>query len=205
MNNIPSFEEICKRCNKHPKMVHGCYIFGSRVYGTADRYSDWDIMLIANSSSHEIEFNDGRFNIHIVTPYRFKEWCDVNHIKAIECMFAPAWAQLKHFDYEFIFKEDSFRHNISHAVSNSWVKCKKKLMESSYYTGIKSMFHSLRIANFGIQFANHGKIDFASMNWLWWELTNREGEWNWLELKEKYQPLRNELLTEFRTFVKKEK
>jgi predicted nucleotidyltransferase len=105
---IPTFEEICERVGKHPKMVHGCYIFGSQVYGTADNHSDWDIMLIANSSVPELEHDDGRFNIHTVTPDKFKEWCDVNHIKAIECLLAPSQFQLKPFDYDFKFKEDSF-------------------------------------------------------------------------------------------------
>lgn len=198
---IPTFGEICERVGKHPKMVHGCYIFGSQVYGTADNHSDWDIMLIANSSVPELEHNDGRFNIHTVTPDKFKEWCYVNHIKAIECMFAQPQFQLKPFDYEFKFKEASFRHNISHTVSNSWVKSKKKLMQSDYYIGVKSLFHSLRIANFGIQFAKTGKIEFSEMNWLWKELMERE--WNWLELEAKYKPLRNNLMSEFRTLCEK--
>lgn len=198
---VPAFEEICERVGKHPKMVHGCYIFGSQVYGTADNYSDWDVMLIANSSVPELEHNDGRFNIHTVTPDKFKEWCDVNHIKSIECMFAPPQFQLKPFDYEFRFKEASFRHNISHTVSNSWVKSKKKLIQSDYYIGIKSLFHSLRIADFGIQFAKKGEIEFSEMNWLWNELMKRN--WTWLELEAKYKPLKNELMTEFRTLCKK--
>jgi len=198
---IPRFEEICERAGKHPKMVHGCYIFGSQVYGTADNHSDWDIMLIVNSSVPELEHNDGRFNIHTVTPDKFKEWCDVNHIKAIECLYAPSWAQLKPFDYEFKFKEDSFRHNISHTVSNSWVKCKKKLMQGDYYIGIKSLFHSLRIAEFGIQFGKTCEIEFHSMNWLWKELMSKE--WNWLELEERWKPTRNELMTEFRKICEK--
>jgi hypothetical protein len=76
-------------------------------------------------------------------------------------------------------------------------------MQSDYRIGVKSMFHALRIADFGIQFAKTGKIEFGSMNWVWREIESRE--WNWLELQNRFQPLRNELLTEFRKLANKEK
>jgi hypothetical protein len=41
------------------------------------------------------------------------------------------------------------------------------------------------------------------MNWVWKEIESRE--WNWLELQNRFQPLRNELLTEFRKLANKEK
>ena len=196
----PSLSEICEAVGKHPKLVKGCYVFGSRVYGTSDTYSDWDIILIANAPSPEVEHRIGNLNVHVVVPDKFKEWVRVNHIKAIECLFAPKWAQIKPFECEFVFKEDSFRHNISHTVSNSWVKARKKIENGDYYIGIKSLFHSLRIASFGQQFSSLGKIDFGSMNYIWAEIISRDvdKEWEWMELKEKYQTIRNSLLTEFR-------
>lgn len=201
MDNIPTFEEVYNAVGKHPKLIKGCYIFGSRVYGTASEESDWDIILVANASSPNVEYNVGKFNIHIIVPSEFEKLVRDNHIKVIECLFAPKWAQLKPYPIEFVFKPDSFRHNVSHTVSNSWVKCKKKLGQGDYYIGIKSLFHSLRIASFGLQFAVEGDIIFSSMNDVWDDLKSRE--WTWEELKEKYQPRRNELLTTFRKFCEK--
>jgi len=198
---IPTLEEVCAEVGKHPKMVKGCYVFGSRVYGTASEGSDWDIILVANASAPEVEHKSEKMNIHILTPDRFAKELRDNHIRALECINSPGWAIIKPTPLEFIYKPESFHHNISHTVSNSWVKCKKKLAQGDYYIGLKSIFHSLRIANFGIQFAKTGKIDYAAMNWLWEELSSRE--WTWDELKEKYQPLRNELLTEFRELAAK--
>jgi predicted nucleotidyltransferase len=201
MNNVPTFDEVCKAVNKRPEFIKGCYIFGSRVYGTASENSDWDIILVANASSPDVEYNVDKFNIHIIVPDLFEKLVRDNHIKAIECIFAPEWAQLKPYPIEFVFKPDSFRHNISHTVSNSWVKSKKKLTQGDYYIGIKSIYHSLRIASFGIQFAVHRDIVFSTMNWMWDDLNNRT--WTWEELQEKYQPIRNNLLTNFRTLCEK--
>ena len=198
---VPTLAEICKVVNKHPKMVHGCYVFGSRVYGTANEASDWDIILIANAPSPEVEYKSDKFNVHVIVPDKFRKDVKDNHIRAIECLFAPEWAQIKPFECEFVYKPDSFRHNISHTVSNSWVKAKKKLEQGDYYIGLKSLFHALRIAKFGIEFAENGKISFESSNWIWTKLSSRK--WTWEELKEYWQPTRNELLTTFRSFCDK--
>lgn len=192
----PQIEDILKVANVHPSRVKGCYLFGSRVYGTASETSDWDVILVANSSSPEREFKSELLNVHVIVPDLFTKYAYDNHVKAIECLFAPDWAVLKPFPYVFEYRERSFRHNFSHTISNSWVKCMKKLAQDDYYQGVKSIFHSLRIAAFGVQFATEYKIDFGSANWIWEEISARE--WTWEELKEKYQPLRNSLLTQLR-------
>ena len=61
------------------------------------------------------------------------------------------------------------RNSFSHVASNSFVKCKKKIeVEASYdpHTGRKSLWHSLRIVDFGIQILKHDKIiDYSSVNY----------------------------------------
>ena len=194
---IPTLEQISKTAKIHPFKIKGCYIFGSRVYLTNSPESDWDIILVANNSVNEVEIKTTELNIHVITPDAFSKLVEDNHIKAIECLFAPSWAILKPFDIEFTYKPASFRHNVSQTVSNSWVKARKKIeLENEPHIGIKSLFHSLRIANFGIQFAKTGKIDFTAMNDVWKDISTSKVDWK--EFKDKYQPLRNELLTEFR-------
>jgi predicted nucleotidyltransferase len=202
MNDL--YNRVLEASKIHPSRVKGCYVFGSRVYGTSSDNSDWDIILIANTSSYEVEVKSVDLNIHIITPDIALKYSKDNHIKAIECILAPEWAILKKFEFEFIYKEDSFRHNISHTVSNSWVKAKKKLDQGDYYLGIKSLFHSLRIANFGIQYATSGEIQFDKCNWIWQEINLADHIFTWEHLKERWQPIRNEYLTEFRKLVKKE-
>lgn len=192
----PTLNDIIKEAKVHPSRVKGCYIFGSRVYGTSSEISDWDVILVCNTSATERELKSDLYNIHIIIPAVFEKLIKDNHVKAIECLFAPDWAVLKKFPCEFKLKMDSLRHNYSHTVSNSWVKCKKKLEQGDYYIGVKSIFHSIRIADFGIQFVKTGGINYESMNWLWDEIKTKE--WTWEELKEKYQPLRNSKMTEFR-------
>lgn len=80
------------------------------------------------------------------------------------------------------------------------------MAQNDDYIGKKSLFHSLRIADFGIQIAKEGKITSFTkpysknlVNESYMSLLNDVMSLNtWDELKEKYQNIANNLRTEFR-------
>ena len=81
------------------------------------------------------------------------------------------------------------------------MKCKKKLeIEDSYNPKVakKSLWHSLRIIDFGIQIISFGKIeDYSSVNYLYSEIVeSNQNKWDYF--KKKYKPLYNSLKTKFR-------
>jgi predicted nucleotidyltransferase len=201
MEKSDILERACRISGTHPSRVKGCYVFGSRVYGTASEKSDWDIILVANSSSYEVEYNDELFNVHVLTPSIFEKYVKDNHIKAAEWLYAPDWAIVKPYPIEMEYDPAKFRHSVSHVSSNAWVKAKKKIEQGDYYIGIKSMFHSLRVIKFGIQFAENRKIDFESAKWIWDDIQTKT--WEWEELKYKYIGLQHSYLTKFRKLAPK--
>jgi predicted nucleotidyltransferase len=102
---IPTLDEIVKISGIHPSRVFNVYIFGSRVYGTSNDKSDWDIIMVANNSVSSIEKKGELFNIHIYTPDKFQEDLDWHRINNLECIYAPDWAILKE-DRKFTFTFD---------------------------------------------------------------------------------------------------
>ena len=139
--------------------------------------------------------------------------------KNIECLFAPSWAKLQEkIKFDFTLDVKKLRHATSHVSSNSWVKCKKKLEIGDYHTGIKSIFHSLRIPIFSTQLIENGQIDFTSANFIWNRIMRVDSDWcnysdlpsvisyknwNWEELDLEFRELRNNILTEFRKITEK--
>ena len=194
--------DIIKAAGLHPKRVHNIYLFGSRVYGTADEMSDWDIVIVANNSVEAIEIKSDLYNIHIYTPKKFQEDLDWHMPKNIECLFSPQWTKLQeNIKFNFSLDIKKLRHATSHVSSNSWVKSKKKLEIGDYHTGIKSLFHSLRIPIFSTQLVKTGEIDFSSANYIWDKLKSKV--WNWEELDLEFREMRNNILTEFRKVTEK--
>ena len=203
MKNIPTSEEVIQRAKIHPLKVKCIYVFGSRVYGTNSHGSDWDFIMVANTSISNQEIRSGDFNIHIITPDQFQEDLLNHKIQMLECYFAPTWAKiLEDREWEFKLDMGRLRHSISHVSSNSWVKCKKKLAQGDYYIGLKSIFHSIRIPMFGTQIAKFGKIvDFSCANKIWEDM-NKEN-WTWTQLDNRYRELQHSVLSEFRKYASK--
>jgi predicted nucleotidyltransferase len=209
-----TIDDIIKTSGLHKSRVHNIYVFGSRVYQTHSDNSDWDIIVVANNSVEAIEIKSDLYNIHIYTPKKFQEDLDWHMPKNIECYFAPIWAKLQEkINFDFTLDVKKLRHATSHVSSNSWVKSKKKLEIGDYHTGIKSIFHSLRIPIFSTQLIENGQIDFTSANFIWNKIMRVDSDWcnysdlpsvvsyknwNWEELDLEFRELRNNILTEFR-------
>ena len=191
-------QDILNIINIHPKRLINIYQFGSSVYLTNNKNSDKDFVVIAKSSITDKEFKTDLYNIHLLSEDRFLLGLKNHNIRDIECLMAPDWAKIlvkKNFNFEL--KKPNLRHFISHINSNSIVKCKKKLTQGDYYIGTKSLFHSMRIANFGIQLATDNKItDFSSCNWIWEEINSKK--WTWEELDNRWRPYNNDIMHDFR-------
>jgi hypothetical protein len=180
------------------------YQFGSRVYGNNTEESDYDDI-----------------NIQVFTIESFKNSLNNHDIVVLECLFLPDSNIYKKlwYDYQIVewgnFKQldkQKLRTSISTITSNSWVKGKKKLtVANDYdkYLAIKSVFHSLRILDFGIQIATENKIyNYSSTNWLYYELVELSDKYErdelWDIIDNKYRSLYNSKSTEFKRLCPKE-
>ncbi len=168
------------------------YLFGSHVYRTNHENSDIDVILVAQ------EYFDAKdVNIHVYTETQFQSLLNKGEIQMLECFFAPKEFVLKEsvifnilFDRTF---SEHLRISISTICSNSWVKGKKKLVIQGDYDlnlALKSVFHSLRILDYGIQISeNQSIINFESSNWILAELKQLseryqyDALWNQIEVK----------------------
>lgn len=196
-----TLEEVIDKSGLNPIRILNIYLFGSQIYGTASEKSDYDILIIANTPYPERELVVDNFNMHILTLDRFIEGLKNFNIRNIECLQSPFILKENIF-IPFDIKVPPLRHSISHTCNNSWAKCKKKLEQGDYYIGIKSLFHALRIAMFGIQLVEHGKIiDWGCSNYIWENLISKN--WTWEELDSFYRKERNNTLSHFRKITTK--
>lgn len=189
--------------------VLNVYIFGSRVYGTATPASDTDIILIAKKY-----FDSNDINVHVYTVEQFQLMLNRFDIQALECMFSPVPFILKEKRVFVlpVLNKQLLRVSISTITSNSWVKGKKKLIVSGDYDlnlAIKSIFHSLRILDYGIQIATYGSIqNFGSMNYVLADLKKLSEEYQhdelWQKIDVKYRKVFNSMTTQFKLLAPKD-
>lgn len=179
------------------------YPYGSKVYG-CNMNGDEDLVIIMDTEDkkHETQYTLGNRDMTFYTKDTFQEKLFNHDITAMECFFLPQNLKQKELiKFDFDLDLEKLRYSVSKVSSNSFVKAKKKLtVEKDFnpYIGRKSLFHSLRILMFGIQIAKYGKIiDYSEANYLWDEIINNQSE-QWEDYKTKYQPIFNQLKSEFK-------
>ena len=190
------------------------YFYGSYLYGTFNKKSDYDYIAIYDqdidvSDTIKIDF-PVKMNITLMSPKYFKKRIKNHNIDVLECIFTDDKYKLEQIKFDFKLNKDKLRRSISAVCSNSYVKCKKKLVQGDDYIGKKSLFHSLRIADYGIQIAKNSKIvsfdncysetlkDYKTFKNLFDEIMTFN---TWNELNEKYKHIANNIRTEFRKYA----
>ena len=188
------------------------YPYGSTVYGTDNLMSDRDFILVDGSVERTKKEQDSFAGVDF-NFYGGLDWVKKLHnhdIDALECHFLPKEMKINEpYKYDFYLNLSQLRKSISTSSNHSWVKAKKKIIvENDHHSGLKSLFHSLRILNFGIQIATHGTIkDYSAANDYMSQIQSayrapREGD-TWQILHDKFKPEFNRLSTEFKKLAPK--
>jgi len=200
-----TYKDLLDRVKMNDKDILNVYQYGSHVYGTNRKTSDFDFQIIVANKERD-EFSDNLINIFFYTPTEFEAKLKNHDIMALECYFAPEhciWKELLKFNFDLDLSK--LRSSLSAKADNSFVKAKKKfLVEKDYdpLIGKKSLFHSLRILRFGIQIAEKNQIyNFQECNELFTEIMDTYHDWP--SLFNQYKKQYNELKSLFRLVAPK--
>ncbi len=184
------------------------YPFGSQIYGTNTKNSDKDYIAVCKELPLEGSLYDkDNVCVHYLTVNNYQNLLDQNEIQALECHFLPKSKVIKQtMAFDLVINKENLRRSISTISSNSWVKGKKKLIIQGDYDkwlAIKSIFHSLRILNFGIQVAEEQSIYvYSAMNYILDDLIkigkDKESVELWELIDGKYRETFNKLSSQFK-------
>ncbi len=190
------------------KRLLNVYRLGSVVYESYDYDSDEDFIVVTDKW-----FDSMNLNVHVFTINDFQSLLNIGEIQMLECYFLPTQHKLK-IEHNFTLNLDLYklRTSISTITSNSWVKGKKKLIVMGDYdlrVALKSIFHSLRILDYGVQIASEGEIiQYNSMNYVLSDLWKLSKDYNYEELWEKidlkYRKTFNSLSSQFKQLCPKD-
>lgn len=183
------------------------YRYGSFVYGTDNENSDEDMISIISDDCEEMEddimqSHCGDYDITFIKESKFIEKIKNHDIDALECIFLPNDMIIGDNKYLQYFQLDlpTLRSSISAICNNSYAKAKKKLIvkkDYDFYKAMKSLFHSIRIFEFGKQVAVFGKItNYQACNHIW-HMINKETSTDWNYYHAKYKPIWNEYHSSF--------
>lgn len=189
---------------------YALYPYGSRIYGTAQKHSDWDYIAVDDNFATG-EMSRGSANIKFMNLQHFQKLLDEHHIIALECFFLPEdKVEIKPAKpWKFKLDRVKLRHSFMEKASKDWVKAKKKFIspydkvQNELYRGKKSLFHAFRILSYGIQISKFGKIiAYNEMNDVYLKImTNTSTIWE--DYEKDWKPFFNTLSSDFRKVAPK--
>jgi len=173
----------------NPIKAKNIYVYGSKVYGTDRPDSDIDVIITACTMDAHKEYNDGEYNIHLITPDIFEDKLRKHDIHQLECIFAPSFAIIQEkTDYrtDFELNRDKLKKKVLSQSTHSWHQAKIRMRDGDIERGAKALFHSLRMLVFAEQILNEGCIfDFSEANY-WYEQIIEDNAYEWPAYKNKW-------------------
>tara|TARA_Y100000034_G_scaffold136937_2_gene217357 strand:- start:102 stop:914 length:813 start_codon:yes stop_codon:yes gene_type:complete len=173
--NIP--EEILNELNEQLSTFRGfnVYLYGSHVYGTASKGSDYDFLVILRDEEKVEQYISDTIDITYVHINDFLKNIgkgDINYIEALKNeVYSSKDLSIKiKFNPRFIHSTmdkcyNSYRKGISYTKSKD---------ESKVYRGKKSLFHSVRMMSFFRDLVKYEEISFSAANIYYYDIMENE-------------------------------
>lgn len=191
------------------------FSYGSAVYENK-KPADYDFIVISDKDYFQESFIHNGINLEI-SNYNQKEFFNLlndHDISMIECIKIDHPKkyinnEITNLVKNFEISKDKLRIAISSKSSNSYVKAKKKLIVEEDFDiniSLKSLWHSFRILDFGIQIVEKGFIEPTSQNKLYDEILKDYlllGN-NWESIHDKYKKEHNKLNSQFKLLCPKQ-
>lgn len=186
-------------------------LWGSRLYGCERPSSDHDFQLIVPDRlvedtriSLSRNWNSRHGDVHLHSQAEYSQAFEDYKPWAVEVRFAPMLYYTVGsgaiFPAHQKLDKKKLRDEFARTASNSFVKCKKKLITHDDFNPVvakKSMFHSLRLLDYAWQIAKTGTIkDWASCNGHLDNLIKMPSDWKAIEAE--YKPVYNQLASALR-------
>jgi len=218
LTNINFSDTTMTRVIKHHEIL-GLYIYGSRLWDTANEKSDLDYCIIVDDNSVIFELSDGYIqkesediDLHIMSATYYEDLvrnCD-------EFALSIYFQKYPLMKYEIDIKVQdlnlqNLRKSFSSKANNSYVKAKKKLQDGELKTAYKSLYHSIRILDFGRKIAEEiiekedRLYDMTSFGECieWFEECFMIKKMTWEEIHKIFKPIFNDYATEFKKLAPK--
>lgn len=191
--------------------AEGIFQYGSSVYKNK-KPADIDVIVVYSSETftEDVQIVSGEYNLNAYHLLTFIEKLSNDEIDALECLclkdagFSYISPILQPLLNSHTINATKLRRSIASVSSNAFVKAKKKLVvpaDRNLTASIKSLWHSFRVMDYGIQLAKYGTINYSSCNSLYIEIINdyKNFNLNWDLIYQKYKPLMNEKHSEFKS------
>jgi predicted nucleotidyltransferase len=166
-----SAEQLIQQLNLDDNRVVNIYQFGSRVYGTSNDKSDYDVSIVLDGSfpnkKNTLKY-DNDFDVNFYSRAEFLQKMDEHYMNILEHLYLPQQYILLHrHDFANDMKLDlkKLAKAVPDTVQECMTNAKTLFNQNQMLKGKKKAFHAIRFIMLATQLAEHGRItDYTVAN-----------------------------------------
>jgi len=161
--------DVAKKLNLSEVGLRGVFVLGSRLWGTARRDSDWDLLVVhadvtGKTSRHS---GDGRIDAVVTSQEEYFERC--RRHQWLECLtlFVPPDNCLRKQapPADFTIDRRLLAASVAEETNKDWARARKYVERGDLERAKRTIVHTLRMNMMALQLATHGRIvDFTVAN-----------------------------------------
>jgi hypothetical protein len=207
-----SLDLVVKALQLEKNKIQAIYQFGSRVYQSHTKDSDYDIFIIYNDDSVDEIKESFEFNIsgHLLNVKKFKESLDSHNAVVTPMLWIDE--QFNIFENEELLNiRKSFMIDLKKLErgflreENVCLLKSKRLYSSDKKKSLKNLVHGIRYLMFALQIAKNGKIDdYTVANSYYHKIISLEFD-SWQEYMNEFKEFYEKLHEELKEYVFEEK
>lgn len=175
--------------------VYALYPYGSRIFGTSTKDSDWDYVLVLKKpvsfSLIDKQTNQGKRSYQPVTIEEFQEGLNNCESRILDCYFLPPeMVEIKPSKpWKFKLNKNALKAALIAKTDWGMERAAKKMNSDNLKIGRKSLFHAIRILMFGLQIQRYEKIvDYEQTVPIWKSIMNFPST-KWEDFETVYKPI----------------
>ena len=208
-----TLDVISKALNLIEDHILAVYQFGSRVYQSHTKNSDFDIFVIYETDDYldtVIENDEFKIGAHIHDVKTYKKYisqhnaCVIQTLYLVEKFIIFEHKELSNYRKKFMISMKKMERSFLRVESICLLKSKREFIYDKKKS-LKNLVHGVRFLLFGLQIAKTGKIyDFTVGNTYYEYMLSLDFD-TWDEYHQKFENIYHKLHNEFSEYIFEEK
>eukprot|EP01124_Arcella_intermedia_P016743 TRINITY_DN23352_c0_g1_i1.p1 TRINITY_DN23352_c0_g1~~TRINITY_DN23352_c0_g1_i1.p1 ORF type:complete len:216 (-),score=46.60 TRINITY_DN23352_c0_g1_i1:120-767(-) len=181
------------------------FILGSRLWGTDNSNSDWDLLIVVDTLPRSSEkgflsIHHGNLDALVITKQLYLQRIEEgSFLEVITCFLKNTkFSLLDHLSPKCTTPKPVFIDHVTKTLKRDWDMAKKYLDKGNLPRAKKTLVHTARVILITDQIIKHGKvIDFTVANEYYYNLLYCE-ETNWSHYEKSFGPTLKQLFQQLK-------
>lgn len=160
-HKLPALEDVLRAFSLRESLVKNVYVFGSHLWRSCNKQSDWDLVIVQDTSDNQRNVHKGNMDAWIISTVDYKTFIKEHLLQALITLWIPHPFVLREkFNPRSVFKLSpvALRAAAEKTRERDVRVARKHIAKGDARGGKKIFLHCVRVMYYATQIKSHGTI-----------------------------------------------